>query len=104
MDCESITKYVCLKHDAFDCNRSLKCSVPESENYSGSKECTKYALCFKCKKEEHAANEKLTETSDDVELAIHCVSGGFDEYQKILKVLLSSDNFLEKYPDLVNTS
>ena len=35
--CESITKCVCLKCDAFACNRSLKCSVPASEIYPGWK-------------------------------------------------------------------
>ena len=33
--CENITKYVYLKCDVFVCNRSLKCSVPASENYPG---------------------------------------------------------------------
>ena len=50
--CETITKYVCLKCDAFASNRSLECSVPTSENYPGWKECTKVALCFKCDKGE----------------------------------------------------
>ena len=45
--CESITKYVCLKCDAFACNRSLKCPVTPSENYPGWKKCTKVALFFK---------------------------------------------------------
>ena len=51
--CESITKCVCLKCDAFACNRSLKCSVPASEIYPGWK---KVALCFKCDKEEQATD------------------------------------------------
>ena len=73
--CESITKYVCLKCDAFVCNRSLKCLVPE--NYPGWKKCTKVALCFKPDKEEHATyyqrqyssaekeNEEVVRLSDD---------------------------------------
>ena len=113
------------------------------------KVCKKVALCFKCDKEEHASdyqqqdspeekkNEEVVETSDDVELVIHCASRGFHEYQKIwspkfgqklnikpdqinlfnpyaiglyceikgkLKVLLSSDIFLKRYPDFVNIS
>ena len=52
-------------------------------------------MCFKCDKEEHASdyqqqdspeekkNEEVVETSDDVELVIHCASRGFHEYQKI---------------------
>ena len=95
VSCESITKYVCLKCDAFACNRSLKCSVPASENYPGWKECTKVALCFKCDKEEHTTdyqqqdsseekeNEEVAGTSDNVELVIHCASSGFHEYRKI---------------------
>ena len=39
--CENITKYLCLKCNALVCNRSLKCSVPASENYCGWKEWTK---------------------------------------------------------------
>ena len=54
--CESITKYVCLKYDAFVCNRSLKCSVTPSENYPSWKECTKVAWFFKCNKEKHATD------------------------------------------------
>ena len=54
--CESIIKYVCLNCDAFVCNRSLKCSVPASENYPDWKECTKVALCFKCDKEDHVTD------------------------------------------------
>ena len=92
---ESITKYVCLKCEAFACNRSLKCSVPASENYPDWKECTKVALCFKCDKEEHAIdyqqqdsseekeNGEVAGTSDDVELVVHCALRGFHEYRKI---------------------
>ena len=46
VDCESITKYVCLKSDAFACNRRLKCSDAASENYPGWKECAKVAFCL----------------------------------------------------------
>ena len=56
--CENITKYLCLKCNALVCNRSLKCSVPASENYCGWKEWTKVVLCFKCDKEEHAIKVK----------------------------------------------
>ena len=85
----------CLKCDAFASNKSLKCSVPASENYSGWKKCTKVALCFKCDKEEHATdyqqedssegkeNKEVVGTSDDVELVIRCTSRGFHKYQKI---------------------
>ena len=85
---------VCLKCDAFACNRSLKCSVPASETYPGWREYTKVALCFKCDKEEHATdyqqdsseekgNEEVARTSDDVELVIYCAFKGFHEYQQI---------------------
>ena len=53
---ESIAKHNCWRCDAFACDRSLKCSVPASENYSGWKECAKFALCFKRNKEEHATD------------------------------------------------
>ena len=56
--CENIAKYLCLKCNALVCNRSLKCSVPASENYCGWKEWTKVVLCFKCDKEEHAIKVK----------------------------------------------
>ena len=93
--CESITKYVCLRCDAFACNRSLKCSVPASKKYPGWKECPKIAFCFKYDKEEHTAvywqqdsleekeNEEKVGALDDVELFIHCALRGFHEYQKI---------------------
>ena len=128
--CESITKYVCLKCDAFACNRSLKCSVPTSENYPGRKECTRVAWCFKCDKEEHATHKEMTETPDDAELVIqyqkiwspkfeqklnikcdtylmHMLWDFVLKSQEKLKVLLSSlssDIFLEKYSDFVNIS
>ena len=91
---ESITKYVCLKCDAFARNRSLKCSVSASENYPGWKECTKVTLCFKCDKEEHAAdyqqqdsseekdNEEVVETLHEVKLVVYCALRRFHEYQK----------------------
>ena len=56
--CENITKYLCLKYNALAYKRSLKCSVPASENYRGWKEWTKVVLCFKCDKEEHAIKVK----------------------------------------------
>ena len=132
--CESNTKYVCLKYDAFACTRSLKCSGPAFESYPGW-----VALCFKCDKEEHPTdyqqqdsseekeNEEVTGTSDDVELVIHCTSKGLHKYQKIWsskfgqKLNIKRDKkislfdpyamghyceiiFLEKYPDFVNIS
>ena len=56
--CENITKYLCLKYNALAYKRSLKCSVPASENYRGWKEWTKVVLCFKCDKSEHAIEVK----------------------------------------------
>ena len=56
--CENITKYLCLKCNALAYKRSLKCSVPASENYLGWKEWTKVVLCFKCDKAEHAIDVK----------------------------------------------
>ena len=92
--CENINKYVCLKCNVFACNRSLKCSVPVSKINPGCKECTKFALCFKCDKEEHTIitkkdssekkeNEEVVGTSCDAELVIQSASTGFHEYQKI---------------------
>ena len=52
-------------------------------------------MCFKCDKDEHAAdyqqqysskekeNEETVGTSDHIELVIHCALRGFHEYQKI---------------------
>ena len=82
MGYESIIKYVCLKCDAFACNRNWKCSVPASKNYPGWKKCTKVPMCFKCDEEEHAAdyqqqdsseekeNEEVVETSHEVKLLV----------------------------------
>ena len=85
--CESITKYVCLKCDAFACNRSLKCSILASKNNIGCKECTKVALCFKCEKEEYATECQQQDLSEEsirwwwtrYSLCLR----GFHEYQKI---------------------
>ena len=109
--CESITKYVCLKCDAFSCNRSLKCSVPISENYPGWMECTKVALCFKCDKEEHATdyqqqdlsekeeNKEVAGISDDVELVIHCASRRFHHSHKKRKVFPLLMTMISRIPE-----
>ena len=65
--CESITEYVCLKYDTFPCNRSLKYSVPASENYPGWKEYTKVVLCFKCDQEEHTTDFQQQDLSEEKE-------------------------------------
>ena len=71
-----LQKYICLKRDAFACKKSLKCSVPASENHPGWKKRTKFALCFKCNNEEQA-------TDYSIKIIIHCASGGFHKYRKI---------------------
>ena len=35
VDCDSVTKYICLKYDKFVCNRKLNCSIPAPEDYPG---------------------------------------------------------------------
>ena len=71
-----LQKYICLKCHAFACKKSLKSSVPVTENHPGWKECTKIAFCFKCNKEEQA-------TDYSINIFIHCASGGFHKYRKI---------------------
>lgn len=93
VECDCLTKYVCLKCSTFACNKSLECYIPASEKHPCLKECKKVALCLKCHKQEHKLGKKQKEHTDDPDFQEK--EAETDGYK--LVILFSSRRFTENY-------